>query len=566
MKKLNRYSTRITQNPVQGASRAILHGAGLSREDMNKPQVGVTTVWYEGSTCNRHLLELAGWVAESLNDSGLLGFRSATVGVNDALAMGTEGMRYSLPSRELIADSIEMMMSAHWYDANVSIPGCDKNLPGALMAIARLDRPAVIVYGGAIAPGWIGEECVDIVSAFQAYGELIGGRIDGERHRRVIENACPGAGSCGGMYTATTMATAIEAMGMALPFSASAPAMSEDKQRECRSVGPIMRGLLEGDIRPSRIITRPALENAMTLAMALGGSTNAVLHLLALARTLDVEFTLEDMHHIGRRTPRLADMKPSGRYLMADLHAAGGTPGVMKYLLEQGYLHGDCLTVTGKTLAENLSDMPGLAEGQSIIRPLERPLGKDAHIHILRGNLAPGGAIAKITATQARRFEGPARVFDTEAAMLAALKDHGIERGDVVVIRYQGPQGGPGMPEMLSPSAALVGAGLSDTIALITDGRFSGGSHGLLVGHVEPEAQVGGPIALIETGDTIVIDLDARELAVRLSEKQLAQRRSRWRPPPIKVARGFLRRYVQAVKPASMGCVTDESWAEEVGD
>ncbi len=556
--KINRYSARITQPKSQGASQAMLYGTGLTEKDMAKAEVGIASVWWEGNTCNMHLNELAAWVKEGVQAAGLVGMRFNTIGVSDGISMGTEGMSYSLQSRDLIADSIETVMGAQWYDANISIPGCDKNMPGCLIAMGRLNRPALMVYGGTIKPGHLDGQVLDIVSAFQSYGEYLSGRIDEDTRRAVVRHACPGPGACGGMYTANTMASAIEALGMSLPYSASTPAVDPRKREECHAAGAAIRRLLEADIKPRDIMTRAAFENAMVVVMALGGSTNAVLHLIAMARAVDVPLTLDDFQRVSDRVPFIADLKPSGRYVMEDLHRVGGTPAVMKYLLEAGLLEGDCLTVTGRTLAENLSELPGLAEGQTVIRPVEDPIKPCGHIQILKGNLAPGGAVAKITGKEGERFAGPARVFDSEEAMLAALEQGRIARGDVVVIRYEGPKGGPGMPEMLTPTSAIMGAGLGGDVALITDGRFSGGSHGFIIGHVVPEAQEGGPIALIEDGDRITIDARANTLEVALDETELARRRADWRMPPYKATRGTLYKYIKTVKDASQGCVTDE--------
>lgn len=556
--KLNRFSSRITQRKSQGASQAMLYGAGLTEEDMDKPQVGISSVWYEGNTCNMHLNDLAAAVREGVRAAGMVGLRFNTIGVSDGISMGTEGMSYSLQSRDLIADSIETVMSAQWYDANISIPGCDKNMPGCLIAMGRLNRPSLMVYGGTIRAGHLGERTLDIVSAFQSYGEFITGKIDEPTRSGIIRHSCPGAGACGGMYTANTMAVAIEALGMALPYSASIPATDPGKLEECHRAGAAIRLLLERDIKPRDIMTRAAFENAMTTVMALGGSTNAVLHLIAMARAVDVELTLDDFQAVSDRVPMLADFKPSGRFVMEDLQGAGGTPAVMKYLLEKGLLDGDCLTVTGRTLAENLADAPGLTPDQEIVMPLERPLKPRGHIQILRGNLAPGGAVAKITGKEGERFSGPARVYDSEEDMLAALEQGRIGKGDVVVIRYEGPKGGPGMPEMLTPTSAIMGAGLGRDVALITDGRFSGGSHGFIIGHVVPEAQEGGPIALVRDGDRITIDAERNLLAVDVSDAEMERRRADWRMPPYKATRGALRKYIRVVSDASKGCVTDE--------
>jgi dihydroxy-acid dehydratase len=555
---LNRYSARITQPRSQGASQAMLYGTGLTREDMDKPQVGIASVWYEGNTCNMHLLKLAEKVKEGVTAAGMVGLRFNTIGVSDGIAMGTEGMSYSLQSRDLIADSIETLMSAQWYDANISLPGCDKNMPGCVMAMGRLNRPSFMIYGGTIRPGYHDGKKVDIISAFQSYGEYLAGRIDDETRSEIVRKACPGPGACGGMYTANTMAVAIEALGMTLPYSSSIPAEDPAKLEECFNAGQAIRRLLELDLKPRDIMTRAAFENAMVMVMVLGGSTNAVLHLIAIARAAGVQLTLDDFQAVSDRTPYLADLKPSGQYVMEDLHKIGGTPAVMKYLLEQGLLHGECITVTGKTLAENLAGLPGLAEGQDIIRPLENPLKPTGHIQILKGNLAPGGAVAKITGKEGEVFTGPARVFDSEEDMLRALEEKRIQKGDVVIIRYEGPKGGPGMPEMLTPTSAIMGAGLGKDVAMITDGRFSGGSHGFIVGHVVPEAQEGGPIALVKDGDVISIDARRRRIDMAVPDEELARRRKEWQMPPYKATRGTLYRYIKTVKPASEGCVTDE--------
>ena len=556
--KLNRHSSRITQPKSQGASQAMLYGVGLTPEQMNLPQIGISSVWYEGNTCNMHLNDLAAVVKEGVQAAGLVGLRFNTIGVSDGISMGTDGMSYSLQSRDIIADSIETVMNAQWYDANISIPGCDKNMPGCLIAMGRINRPSLMIYGGTIKPGHHEGRTLDIVSAFQSYGEFIAGKIDEETRAGIVGHSCPGAGACGGMYTANTMAVAIEALGMSLPHSSSTPAVDPGKLEECRRAGAAIKVLLERDIKPRDIMTRAAFENAMVMVIALGGSTNAVLHLIAMARAVGVELALEDFQAVSNRIPLIADFKPSGRYVMEDLHKIGGTPAVMKYLLERGLLDGDCLTVTGATLAENLRDMPGLTPGQEVIVPLERPLKPSGHLQILRGNLAPGGSVAKITGKEGLRFVGPARVFDSEEKMLAALEQGGIHKGDVVVIRYEGPKGGPGMPEMLTPTSAIMGAGLGNDVALITDGRFSGGSHGFIIGHVVPEAQEGGPIALVRDGDEITIDAADNLLAVALDDAELARRRGEWRMPPYKALRGTLHKYIKNVKDASQGCVTDE--------
>ncbi|MFM8283645.1 MAG: dihydroxy-acid dehydratase [Planctomycetaceae bacterium] len=558
MSVLNRYSSRITQPRSQGASQAMLLGTGLAPADLDKAQVGIASMWYEGNTCNMHLDRLAARVREGVVAAGMVGMRFNTIGVSDGISMGTEGMSYSLPSRDVIADSIETVMHAQWYDALVAIPGCDKNMPGCLMAMGRLDRPALMVYGGTIRAGHLADGTpLDIVSAFQCYGEFVAGRIDDTRRGDIVRHACPGAGACGGMYTANTMATAIEALGMALPDSASIPAEDPAKEEECLRAGAAIRLLLERDIKPRDIMTRRAFENAMVVIMALGGSTNAVLHLIAMARSVGVDLGPADFQAVARRVPYLADLKPSGRYVQEDLHAVGGTSGCMRYLLDKGLLDGDCLTVTGRTLGENLAASAGLAPGQQVIRPVEQPLKATGHITILHGNLAPGSAVAKITGKEGARFRGPARVFDREEAMLAALERGAIQRGDVIVIRYEGPKGGPGMPEMLTPTSALVGAGLGADVALVTDGRFSGGSHGFIVGHVVPEAQDGGPIALLEDGDVVVIDADRATIDAEIDGAEFDRRRHAWRQPPAAAVHGVLGKYVRCVAPASAGCVTD---------
>jgi len=557
-KKLNKYSSRITAMKSQGASQAMLYGVGLTDADMQKAQVGISSVWYEGNTCNMHLNQLSAKVKEGVDAAGLVGLRFNTIGVSDGISMGTEGMSFSLQSRDLIADTIETVMKAHWYDANISLPGCDKNMPGCLIAMGRINRPSLMVYGGTIRAGRLGDKKLDIVSAFQSYGEYIAGTIDEQQRQAIVKNSCPGAGACGGMYTANTMASAIEAMGMSLPYSASFPAESDRKLEECARAGAAIRRLLEADIKPRDIMTRQAFENAMVVITALGGSTNAVLHLIAMARSVDVPLTIDDFQRISDRIPLLADMKPSGSYVQEDLDRVGGIPGLMKYLLEEGLLHGDCLTVTGNTLAENLKDAPPLADGQKIIHPLSQPVHKSGHIRILRGNLAPEGAVGKITGKEGLSFTGPAKVFDSEEQMLAALEGHQIKKGDVIIIRYEGPQGGPGMPEMLTPTSAIMGAGLGKDVALLTDGRFSGGSHGFIVGHVTPEAQVGGPIALVINGDQITIDAVNNTLSVDISDEDLAARRKTWTAPPYKANRGTLYKYIKNVASASQGCVTDE--------
>ena len=555
---MNKYSARVTQPKSQGASQAMLYATGLREEDMNKPQVGIGSVWYEGNPCNMHLLMLAEKVKEGLAAAGLVGLRFNTVGVSDGISMGTEGMSFSLQSRDLIADSIETIMSAQWYDANVSIPGCDKNMPGCVMAMGRLNRPALMIYGGTIRAGCSDGKKLDIISAFQSYGEYLAGNIDDAHRQDIVRHACPGAGACGGMYTANTMASAIEGLGMSLPYSASIPAEDPLKLAECAAAGAAIKRLLELDLKPRDIMTRDAFENAMVLVSVLGGSTNAVLHLLAMARSVNVPLTLDDFQAVSNRVPLLSDFKPSGQYVMEDLHNAGGLPGVMKMLLAEGLLRGNCMTVTGKTLTENLKDLPGLSDGQQIVHPVSDPIHARGHLQILRGNLAPEGAVAKITGKEGSVFTGPARVYDSEELMLAALEKNEIQKGDVIVIRFEGPKGGPGMPEMLTPTSAIMGAGLGKYVALITDGRFSGGSHGFIVGHVTPEAQEGGPIGLLRDGDKITIDAAHNTLSVDLPDAELAARRATWKMPPYKADRGTLAKYIRLVKNASLGCVTDE--------
>ncbi len=556
---LNKISSRITQPRSQGASQAMLYGTGLTREDMDKAQIGISSVWYEGNTCNMHLNRLAEKVKEGVQAAGMIGMRFNTIGVSDGISMGTDGMSYSLQSRDLIADSIETVMAAQWYDANISLPGCDKNMPGCVMAMGRLNRPSLMVYGGTIRAGCTSRHPkLDIVSAFQAYGEYLAGRITDEERQEIIGCSIPGAGACGGMYTANTMASAIEALGMSLPYSSSIPAVDPLKEGECIAAGKAIRVLLEKDIKPRDIMTRAAFENAMVIIMATGGSTNAVLHLIAMARAVDVPLTIDDFQTVSDRVPYIADLKPSGKYVMEDLHHIGGTPAVMKYLLEKGYLDGSCLTVTGQTIAENLQNLNGLAEGQRIIQPIETPIKASGHIRIMRGNFCPDGAVAKITGKEGLVFTGPARVFDSEEDMLLGMEQNQIQKGDVIVIRYEGPKGGPGMPEMLTPTSVIMGAGLGEHVALITDGRFSGGSHGFIVGHVTPEAQEGGPIALVQNGDILTIDANLNRIDVALSSLEIDSRRKAWTAPPFKATRGTLYKYIKNVKSATEGCVTDE--------
>jgi dihydroxy-acid dehydratase len=557
-RQLNKYSSRITTPKSQGASQAMLYATGLSDADLEKPQVGISSVWFEGNSCNMHLLDLAERVKEGVKAAGMVGMRFNTIGVSDGISMGTDGMSFSLQSRDLIADSIETVMSGQWYDANISLPGCDKNMPGCLIAMGRLNRPSLMVYGGTIQAGHSEGQKLDVISAFQSYGEFLSGKIDENRRREIIRHACPGAGACGGMYTANTMASAIEVLGMSLPYSSSTPAEDPMKLDECFRAGAAIRNLLELDLKPRDIMTRPAFENAMVLITTMGGSTNAVLHLIAMARAVGVELTLDDFQRVSNRVPLLADFKPSGYFVMEDLHKIGGIPAVVKMLLDENLLNGDCITVTGKTLKENVRDLPGLPKDQPIVRPPSNPLKASGHIQILKGNLAPEGGVAKITGKEGLRFSGPAKVYDSEEDMLHALERKEIVKGDVIVIRYEGPKGGPGMPEMLTPTSAVMGAGLGKDVALITDGRFSGGSHGFIVGHITPEAQEGGPIALIRSGDRITIDAEKNLLSVDLSEDELAARRRAWKMPPYKSDRGTLAKYIRLVKSASLGCVTDE--------
>jgi len=535
----------------------MLFATGLTEDDLDKAQVGIASMWFDGNPCNMHLGGLSEEAKRGVTAAGMVGMRFNTIGVSDGISMGTAGMSYSLPSREVIADSIETIMSAQWYDGLIAIPGCDKNMPGCLIAMARLDRPALMVFGGTIRAGHHQGETLDIVSVFQSYGEFLGGRRTEESMKAVVRHACPGAGACGGMYTANTMATAAEALGMTLPYSSSTPATDPRKRAECVQAGAAARQLLETDLTPRKILTRQSFENAMAVVMALGGSTNAVLHLLAIARAAGVPLSIDDFQAASARVPFIADLKPSGRFVMEDLDRVGGTPAVMKYLLEAGLLDGTCLTVTGKTVAENLAELPGLASGQEVIRPIDRPFKPTGHLEILRGNLAPDGAVAKITGKEGLRFEGPARVFEAEEDAMAALERGRIQRGDVVVIRYEGPKGGPGMPEMLSITGAIMGAGLGGSVALITDGRFSGGTHGFVVGHVTPEAQDGGPIALLVDGDRITIDAIDRSVSAAVAPAEWQRRLVSWTAPPLKAQHGVLLKYARAVRSASEGCVTD---------
>ena len=537
----------------------MLYATGLSDTDMEKAQVGIASMWFDGNPCNMHLLALAERVKEGVAAAGLTPMRFNTIGVSDGISMGTDGMSYSLQSRDLIADSIETVMAAQWYDANISIPGCDKNMPGCVMAMGRLNRPSMMIYGGTIRPGHRDHQKLDVVSAFQSYGEFLSGHITEEERRDIVRRSCPGAGACGGMYTANTMASAIEALGMTLPYSSSTPAEDPLKMSECLRSGDAIRNLLELDLKPRDIMSRQAFENAMVLVSALGGSTNAVLHLIAIARSVEITLTLDDFQRVSDRVPLLSDFKPSGSYVMEDLHYAGGIPAVLKLLLEKELIDGSCMTVTGKTVEQNLRNLPGLTPGQTIVHDFSNPIKATGHIQVLKGNLAPDGAVAKITGKEGLRFSGPARVYDSEELMIEALERSEIQKGDVVVIRYEGPKGGPGMPEMLTPTSAIVGAGLGRDVALITDGRFSGGSHGFIVGHVSPEAQEGGPIALIRDGDRITIDATKNSIMFDASEQEVQKRREAWQMPSYKSTRGTLAKYIRLVQSATRGCVTDES-------
>lgn len=557
--ELNKYSKTLTQDPTQPAAQAQLYGIGLTEEDLKKAQVGVASMGYDGNTCNMHLNDLAQQVKKGVWANDLVGLTFHTIGVSDGMSNGTPGMRYSLVSRDLIADSIETVCGAQYYDALITVPGCDKNMPGSLMAMGRLNRPSIMVYGGTIAPGKYKGQDLNIISAFEALGQKMAGNLDDEDYKGIIMHSCPGAGACGGMYTANTMSSAIEALGMSLPYSSSSPALSKEKQKECEEAGKYIRLLLERDIKPSDIMTYEAFENAATVIIALGGSTNAVLHFIAIAKSVGLKFGLEDFQRISDKTPLIADLKPSGKYLMEDLHNIGGVPLVMKYLLKKGFLHGHCLTVTGKTIAENLESVPDLEfETQDIIRALETPLKETGHIQMLYGNIAELGSVAKITGKEGERFTGPARVFDGEFELIAGITSGRVKAGDVVVIRQVGPKGAPGMPEMLKPTSAIMGVGLGKSVALITDGRFSGGTHGFVVGHITPEAQEGGNIALIQDDDIIEIDAVSNKINVHLSNEELAARRAKWVQPALKATKGTLFKYAKLVKNATEGCVTDE--------
>ena len=554
---LNKYSRVVTQDPTQPAAKAMLHAIGLNSNDLSKPFVGVASTGYEGNPCNMHLNDLAKKIKHGIIKSDLVGLIFNTIGVSDGISMGTQGMRYSLPSRDIIADSIETVVQAMAYDALITVVGCDKNMPGALMSMLRLNRPSILVYGGTIAPGCHNGRKLDVVSAFEAWGERVAGKIDENEFSNIIKNACPGAGACGGMYTANTMSSAIEAMGMALPFNSSNPATSNDKTDECSKIGDAIHNLLKLDLKPLDILTKKSIENAVRLITVLGGSTNAVLHILAIAKSAKINFTINDFKRISDSTPFLADLKPSGKFLMEDLHNVGGIPAVMKYMLENNLLNGDCMTVTGKTISENLSDIQPLNNDQEIINPLSNPIKSSGHIRILYGNIASEGSVAKITGKEGLIFTGKAIVFDSENDANKGIKEGKVKKGNVVVIRYVGPKGGPGMPEMLKPTSAIMGCGLGKDVALITDGRFSGGTHGFVVGHICPEAQDGGNIALIEDGDSITIDAVNNTIDVNISEKDLINRRSNWIKPNLKFNSGILYKYCKNVSNASNGCVTD---------
>jgi dihydroxy-acid dehydratase len=556
--ELNKYSKTITQDETQPAAQAMLYGIGLTEEDLKKPQVGIVSMGYEGNTCNMHLNDLAKEVKTGVWKADLVGLIFNTIGVSDGISNGTDGMRFSLVSRDVIADSIETVMGAQWYDSMIAIPGCDKNMPGSIIAMGRLNRPAIMVYGGSIHSGkWKGES-LNIVSAFEALGKKFNNTITPEDFKGVIQNACPGAGACGGMYTANTMSSAIEALGMSLPYSSSYPALSPEKKQECINAGKAIKILLEKDIKPRDIMTRKAFENAITIVAVLGGSTNAVMHLIAMAHAVDVEITLKDFQDISDKTPVLADLKPSGKYLMEDLHDVGGVPGVMKYLLKEGLLHGDCMTVTGKTLAENLANLPDLNDGQEVIHEIQKALKPTGNIQILYGNLAEEGCVAKISGNEGEYFEGTAVVFESEFEVIPGIQSGMVKPGDVVVIRYCGPKGGPGMPEMLKPTSAIMGAGLGKSVALITDGRFSGGSHGFVVGHITPEAQDGGGIAFVQNGDIISIDAVNNTINLKISDQEFATRKANWVQPALKATKGVLYKYAKSVSSASTGCVTDK--------
>ena len=556
--ELNKYSKNVTQDPTQPAAQAMLYALGLSESDLKKPFIGIGSTGYQGNPCNMHLNDLAALAKESIDQQDLVGLIFNSIGVSDGISMGTLGMRYSLPSRDIIADSMETVVQAMNYDGLITVVGCDKNMPGALMGMLRLNRPSILVYGGTIAPGCVGDKKLDVVSAFEAWGEKVAGSINEDQYKEVIKNACPGPGACGGMYTANTMSSAIEAMGMSLPYSSSNPAVDQSKEKECDAIGQAIRNLIEKDLKPLDIVTKSSLINALKLITVLGGSTNAVLHMLAIARAAQINLTIDDIQKISDTTPFLADLKPSGKYVMEDLHKVGGVPAVMKYMLDHDMIDGSCLTVTGKTIAENLKDVKGLKEDQDVIHSIDNPIKETGHIRILYGNLAKEGAVAKITGKEGLRFQGKAIVFDSEMEANKGIKDGLVQSGNVVVIRYVGPKGGPGMPEMLKPTSAIMGAGLGKEVALITDGRFSGGTHGFVVGHITPEAQEGGVLALVQNNDEISIDAETNTIELLVAEEEIAQRRAAWVKPELKAQHGSLYKYANIVSSASKGCVTDE--------
>ena len=556
---MNKYSKTVTQDPTQPAAQAMLHAIGLTDDDLQKPLVGIASTGYEGNPCNMHLNDLSLHVKEGATQADLVGLIFNTIGVSDGISMGTPGMRFSLPSRDLIADSMETVMGAMSYDAMVTVVGCDKNMPGALMAMLRLNRPSLLLYGGTIAAGCLNDQKLDIVSAFEAWGQKVAGSIDEKEFKAVVQNACPGAGACGGMYTANTMASSIEALGMSLPYSSSNPAVGQAKEKDGVDAGKALKLLLQKDIKPKDIVTKKSLDNALRLITVLGGSTNAVLHYLAIAKAANIDLTIDDFQRISDCTPFLADLKPSGKFLMEDVHRIGGVPAVMKYMVEHGMLHGDCLTVTGKTIAENLETVQPLNDDQKVIRPVSNPIKPTGHIRILKGNLAEEGSVAKITGKEGLLFSGPARVFEGEFNANDGIRSGQVQKGEVVVIRYEGPKGGPGMPEMLKPTAAIMGAGLGNDVALITDGRFSGGTHGFVVGHITPEAQVGGTLALVHDGDMITINAEDNTIVLCVDDKELERRKAKWKAPKLKVSSGVLYKYAKAVSSASNGCVTDEN-------
>ena len=556
---MNKYSKIVTQDPTQPAAQAMLYAIGLTYDDLQKPLVGIASTGYEGNPCNMHLNDLSLHVKEGATQADLVGLIFNTIGVSDGISMGTPGMRFSLPSRDLIADSMETVMGAMSYDAMVTVVGCDKNMPGALMAMLRLNRPSLLLYGGTIAAGCLNDQKLDIVSAFEAWGQKVAGSIDEKEFKAVVQNACPGAGACGGMYTANTMASSIEALGMSLPYSSSNPAVGQAKEKDGVDAGKALKLLLQKDIKPKDIVTKKSLDNALRLITVLGGSTNAVLHYLAIAKAANIDLTIDDFQRISDNTPFLADLKPSGKFLMEDVHRVGGVPAVMKYMVEHGMLHGDCLTVTGKTIAENLETVQPLNDDQKVIRPVSNPIKPTGHIRILKGNLAEEGSVAKITGKEGLVFSGPARVFEGEFDANDGIRSGQVQKGEVVVIRYEGPKGGPGMPEMLKPTAAIMGAGLGNDVALITDGRFSGGTHGFVVGHITPEAQVGGTLALVHDGDMITINAEDNTIVLDVDDKELERRKAKWKPPKLNVSSGVLYKYAKAVSSASDGCVTDEN-------